>query len=84
MYTLYNDKGYVIAAMVVGKDSGATSNLVYVHTDDVERELAEFRKACGADSATYRRFIVGFKTVLNVDRGVDVPRDIYNRFINYN
>ena len=25
--------------------------------DDVERELAEFRKACGADSATYRRFI---------------------------
>ena len=52
--------------------------------DDVERELAEFRKACGADSATYRRFIVGFKTVLNVDRGVDVPRDIYNRFINYN
>ncbi|MCI9295226.1 MAG: hypothetical protein HFF48_08370, partial [Lawsonibacter sp.] len=38
VYTLYNDKGYVIAAMVVGKDSGATSNLVYVHTDDVERE----------------------------------------------
>ncbi|MCI9294489.1 MAG: hypothetical protein HFF48_04595, partial [Lawsonibacter sp.] len=38
VYTLYNDKGYVIAAMVVGKDAGATSNLVYVHTDDVERE----------------------------------------------
>ena len=52
--------------------------------DEVERELKAFRKACGADTATYRRFLVGFKTVLKVDKGVDVPADIYNRFINYN
>lgn len=48
---------------------------------DIEKELQEFRKACAADTATYRRFIIGFRTVLQVDSGKDLPRDVYNRFI---
>lgn len=51
--------------------------------DAVEKELTAFRKACGPDSATYRRFLVGFRTVLESDRGKDMPEEIYNRFINF-
>ena len=51
--------------------------------DDVEREISEFKKACAADTATYERFLKGFHTVLEVDRGKDVSEEIYNRFINY-
>lgn len=51
--------------------------------DDVDKELKAFREACGADTATYRRFLIGFKTVLKADRGKDLSEDIYNRFINY-
>lgn len=50
---------------------------------DVERELKEFKKACAADTAMYRRFIIGFHTVLEADRGTDVPEDIYQKFVNY-
>lgn len=50
---------------------------------DIESELKEFRKACGADTAMYRRFLIGFKTVLKVDHGTDVPEAVYNKFINY-
>lgn len=50
---------------------------------DVQEEINAFRKACGNDTATYRRFLIGFKTVLRVDSGKDVNREIYNTFINY-
>lgn len=46
--------------------------------EEVERELRELKKACGTDTATYRRFLIGFKTVLEMDRGKDVPEEIYN------
>lgn len=49
---------------------------------DVEKEISEFKKACGEDTATYRRFIVGFKTALEYDRGKDISKDIYERFKN--
>lgn len=49
----------------------------------VEKELESFRKACGEDTATYRRFIIGFHTVLAVDSGKDISKDIYDKFINY-
>lgn len=49
----------------------------------VEEELKEFRKVCGSDTATYRRFLIGFKTVLKADHDLDVPEDIYRNFINY-
>ena len=38
VYTLYKNNGTVIAAVVVGEDSAATKNLVYVHTGSVEQE----------------------------------------------
>lgn len=50
---------------------------------DIEKELAEFKKACGSDTAMYRRFIIGFHTVLEVDKGSDVSSEVYNRFVNY-
>lgn len=49
---------------------------------DVETELEAFKKACGSDTAMYRRFMIGFRKVLEVDRGHDVPEEIYNRFAN--
>ncbi len=51
--------------------------------DDVKREINAFKGACGEDSLTYIRFIKGFKTVLNADRGKDLPEQIYTVFINY-
>lgn len=48
--------------------------------EDVDRELEAFKKACGADTAMYRRFMVGFRTVLDVDHGADVPESIYRKY----
>jgi len=50
---------------------------------DIRKELESFRTACANDSDTYNRFIKGFKTVLKVDHGKDLPEDVYNAFINY-
>lgn len=47
---------------------------------DVEEELKAFEKACGSDTTMYRRFMIGFRTVLEVDHGKDVPEEIYRRF----
>lgn len=47
---------------------------------DVDRELDEFRKACGTDTATYNRFLIGFRTVLRMDKGIDVPKEIYQKY----
>ena len=38
VYTLFDDDGYVIAAVVVGEDAGTTTNLVYAHTSNLESE----------------------------------------------
>lgn len=51
--------------------------------DEVKNEIKAFEIACGNDTSTYRRFIIGFKTVLKVDSGKDVKKEIYNTFINY-
>ena len=53
------------------------------NVEQVEKELKAFKKACGSDTAMYRRFIIGFHTVLDVDKGVDTPGDIYRKFRNY-
>lgn len=47
---------------------------------DVDREIADFRKACDQDKETYDRFVKGFKTVLTLDHGHDLPEDIYRKF----
>lgn len=51
--------------------------------EDVKREIEALKTACGEDSLTYIRFLKGFKTVLQADRGKDLPEEIYNVFINY-
>ncbi len=51
--------------------------------DQVEEELKALKNACKDEPETYERFLVGFKTVLKVDQNSDVPKDIYDRFINY-
>ncbi len=38
VYSLYNDDGDVIAAIVVGEDAGSAKNLVYVHSSSVFKE----------------------------------------------
>lgn len=54
-----------------------------MNAEQVEKELKAFKQACGSDMETYHRFIVGFRTVLKMDHGKDLPEDIYSRFINY-
>lgn len=48
-----------------------------------KQEISDFKKACGRDTATYNRFIRGFKTALRSDYGKDLKKEIYNTFINY-
>ena len=38
IYTLYNDDGYVIAAVTIGENEGSSSNYVYVTSSNVNRE----------------------------------------------
>ena len=37
-YTLYNNDGYIIAAIVVGEDNGTSKTLVYSHKDSLSHE----------------------------------------------
>ncbi len=55
----------------------------HLSADQVEKELLAFKKACANDSDTYNRFIIGFRTVLKLDQGKDMPPAIYERFINW-
>lgn len=50
---------------------------------DVKREIEAFRLACASDTMMYHRFITGFKVALNIDKGKDLPEDIYNQFKSY-
>lgn len=47
---------------------------------DVETEIEAFRKACGSDDDLYQRFLTGFRTVLQVDSGQDVPKAIFEKY----
>ena len=49
---------------------------------DVEKEIEDFRKVCGEDTATYRRFVTGFTEALRLDKDKDVKKEIYDKFIN--
>ena len=51
----------------------------------VEKEIAALKRACEKtpeDSATYTRFMKGFKTALEYDGGDEIPREIYNKYAN--
>lgn len=49
---------------------------------DVENEIKDFKKECKEDTATYRRFVIGFTEALRQDKDKDVKKEIYDRFIN--
>lgn len=47
----------------------------------VIKEIEALREACGNDTSTYTRFMVGFRTALSVDRGRDLKKEIYDYFM---
>ena len=38
VYTLFNNKGYVVASIVIGEDNGIATNLVLVNSSDIKEE----------------------------------------------
>lgn len=83
-------KIYSLAGQIDPQQLGYQLGLEYVGTirsrkmtpDQVSEEIKEFKKACGSDTATYRRFVQGFKVVLDMERGNGISPEVYNRFIN--
>ena len=51
VYTLYNEDGYVIAAVVIGEDAGVSTNYAYVTSGSVNREADN----TGDDTYTWTR-----------------------------
>ena len=49
----------------------------------VNKEIENFAKECKSDPEFYKRFIKGFKTALQYDRGHDLDETIYTQFISY-
>lgn len=46
----------------------------------IDEEINGLKKACINDSMTYKRFVTGFRTALEVGKERDVPDSIYDRF----
>ncbi|MDE6019157.1 MAG: hypothetical protein K2G85_10135 [Muribaculaceae bacterium] len=51
--------------------------------EQVFEELTEFKKASADDPDLYARFLIGFRTVLRYDKNSDMPKEIYDRFLNF-
>ena len=51
--------------------------------DEVMDELRALKRASTDDPDMYARFLIGFRTVLRYDRNSDMPKEIYDRFLNY-
>ncbi len=81
--------------MLAGEENpqglGLTLGLEYMNqvrvrgmtAEDVLAELRELKRACSENPDVYARFIIGFRTVLRYDQNTDMPKDIYNTFLNY-
>ena len=70
MYTLFDDDGYVIAAVVVGEDDGTTTNYAYVTSDSMNRESYDKEK----DEYTWsREAIVNGELVTLTETGSSNP-----------
>ena len=68
-YTLFDKDGDVIAAVVVGEDSGATTNLVYTHkgmNSETDNNAADSRANASKGTYTWTRYVVanGEETLL--------------------
>ncbi len=70
VYTLFDDDGYVIAAVVVGEDDGTTTNYAYVTSDSMNRESYDKEK----DEYTWsREAIVNGELVTLTETGSSNP-----------
>ena len=80
VYFLYKDNGYIIAAVVLGDDAGATKNLVYVNSSKIESE--SYSKTTGKWTWTREVIFNGEKVTLTEsnDTGVSYLKnmDQYN------
>ena len=76
VYFLYKDNGYIIAAVVLGDDAGASKNLVYVNTDKLVSE--SYNKTTGKWTWTREAVQNGEKVTLTEtnDSGVSVLKDM--------
>lgn len=79
---------YALAGQVDPQGLGYELGLSYVGqirskemtVAQVEEELKALKEACKDDTATYTRFMTGFKVALSYDHGKDLSEDIYRRF----
>ena len=70
VYTLFDDDGYVIAAVVVGEDDGTTTNYAFVTSDSMNRESYDKEK----DEYTWsREAIVNGELVTLTETGRSNP-----------
>lgn len=81
--------------MLVGAEDpqglGLTLGLEYMNQirvrgmepEEVLAELRELKRACADNPDVYARFIIGFRTVLRYDKNSDMPKNIYDTFLNY-
>lgn len=69
--------GYTLGLEYVGQ-----IRLKNMSIKEIDAELAAFKKACGNDTETYRRFIKGLKVAMSVDKGQGIPADVYSKYIN--
>ena len=80
IYFLYKDNGYILAAVVLGDDAGATKNLVYVNSSKIESE--SYSKTTGKWTWTREVIFNGEKVTLTEsnDTGVSYLKnmDQYN------
>ena len=69
--------GYTLGLEYVGQIRAKSMTM-----KDIDEELSAFRKACGSDMETYRRFIKGFKTALSADKGQGIAPEVYSKYMN--
>ena len=76
IYFLYKDNGYILAAVVLGDDAGATKNLVYVNSSKIESE--SYSKTTGKWTWTREVIFNGEKVTLTEsnDTGVSYLKNM--------
>lgn len=79
---------YAMAGQVNPQQMGYQLGAEYINNirnrkmsvNEISAEITEFKKACGADHDTYRRFVKGLKAALEMEHGNGINEDIYAKF----
>lgn len=80
IYRLDGSEDPMTVGYKLGLEYATTIRERNMKSAEIEKELSDFRNVCGADTATYRRFMTGFNTVLKIDNGKDIPVEIYQKY----